>query len=230
VDRVVFVSEAMRSKFVALYPDQREKTRVVHCGKDLDVFRPAARTFAGRIGMLCQIVPIKRIYEVVLALHELRSKGYPLSLHVGGEPRGGHDYQRYDASLRRAVEKLSLEDHVVFHGWVDDVVAWLHTIDLFVSNSYWEGQQNALLEAMATGCYCLSHFWDGAEEILPGEYLFATDGELRRKVAAYCELPDSAKYRHQSEYRSILEARFDLRRTTARMREIIEEVAGGARR
>jgi glycosyltransferase involved in cell wall biosynthesis len=130
--------------------------------------------------------------------------------------------------MKRAVEKLSLQDHVVFHGWVDDVASWLQQIEIFISNSYWEGQQNALLEAMAAGCYCLSHFWDGAEEVLPPEYLYASDAELRQKIIDYWALSGEEKCKHRTRLPSIVKERFDVERMKTEIREIIEEVAAGS--
>jgi glycosyltransferase involved in cell wall biosynthesis len=121
--------------------------------------------------MLGNLLPIKRVYDMVLALAELRRRGYEFTLHVAGKPDEDFNNQRYYASLLSAIRKLELTERVVFHGWVDSAL-WLPAMDIYISNSFWEGQQNALIEAMAAGCYCLCHFWDGAEEILPEDYLF----------------------------------------------------------
>jgi glycosyltransferase involved in cell wall biosynthesis len=224
VDRIILVSQAMQQRFIELFPDQKAKTRVIYCGKSLTEFELKPRQFSGRIGLLGDIVPIKRVYEMVFVLHELRKKGYDFTLHIGGKPRDGSDNKRYSVSLKRAVEKLSLQDSVVFYGWVDDVPTWLHNIDIFVSNSYWEGQQNALLEAMATGCYCLAHFWDGAEEVLPAEYLFAGDNELQEKIVRYVAMSPDQKVQHQSRLRTIVEEKFDVEQMKQSIRSIIAEL------
>lgn len=225
VDRVIFVSQAMRQKFVNLYPQQAEKTRVVYCGKPLDKFALSTSRAAGTIGMLCELTPIKRVYDMILTLYELKKQGHHFTLHIGGNPKDGSNNARYFVSMKRAIEKLSLQEQVVFHGWVDDPASWLQQIEIFISNSYWEGQQNALLEAMATGCYCLSHFWDGAEEVLPQEYLFVSDTELQQKIIKYCTLPNEEKYRHQQRLSSIAREKFDVERMKSEIREIINEVA-----
>lgn len=224
VDRIILVSQAMQQKFVALFPEHAAKTRVVNYGKSLDKFEPLPHEFGGHIGMLCDIVPIKRVYDMILTLHELKKKGHLLSLHLAGEPRKGADNERYFVSMQRAVEKLGLQDQVIFYGWVDDVVSWLQKIDIFISNSYWEGQQNALLEAMAVGCYSLSHFWDGAEEILPPQYLYATEAELQQKIIEYCQLPNAEKLRHGVRLRSMIQEKFDVEQMKAQIREVIEEL------
>ena len=225
VSRVVLVSEAMRNSFLNRFPEQAAKTDVVYPGKSLSQFRLHPRTFGGRVGMVCDLTPIKRVYELILSLHELNRQGYDLTLHLAGEPPADFENQRYFASLRRAVNRLGLGDRVVFHGWVADPASWLQNIDIFISNSYWEGLQNALIEAMATGCYCLAHFWEGVEEILPQKYICVSARDLEEKIAAYCRCPDDEKWAHQIELRQIVGDRFNVAGMLTKMRKIILETA-----
>jgi len=114
---------------------------------------------------------------------------------------------------------------VVFHGFVNNVANWLQEIDIFISNSYWEGQQVALLEAMASGCYCLGHCWDGIEEILPPDNIYVTDSELRAKLIRYAALSDEARHALQAQMRTITEEKFDERRMVSQIVDLIEQVA-----
>ncbi len=226
VSRVVCVSEAMRKSFLNDFPDQSGKVDVVYPGKSLPRFSPRPKPFRGRMGMVCDLIPVKRVYETVLSLYSLRRNGYDLTLHLAGEPGVGAEDRRYLAGIQRAIERLGLRDRVVFHGWVADTAAWLGDIDIFVSNSYWEGLQNALVEAMAAGCYCLAHFWGGVEEVLPAEYICVTAREMEDKIAAYCDCPESRKGRHHSELRTIVEERFSLPAMLAKMRDILMQAGG----
>jgi glycosyltransferase involved in cell wall biosynthesis len=230
IDRVLFVSNAMQQKFIDLYPDHEYKTKVISNGVSLSRFSPTSRKFSGNIGILCDLVPIKRVYDLILTIYDLRKKGYQWKLSIGGKSRSGPDSQRYDASIRRAVSKLGLQDQVFFHDWVDDTAAWLNEQDIFISNSYWEGQQVALLEAMASGCYCLSHFWDGAEEVLPPDYIFVTESELQEKLASYAHLDESEKQQHRNLMRSIACEKFDIEHTKARISTVLEEVLAASRK
>ena len=117
-----------------------------------------------------------------------------------------------------------MKDQVVFHGWIDDVPSWLNKMDIFISNSYWEAQQNALIEAMAAGCYCLSHFWDGAEEILPREYIYSTDDELQQLIIEYCGLNEDKRKDHINGLRAIAYEKFDIEKTKIEFREIIDDL------
>jgi glycosyltransferase involved in cell wall biosynthesis len=223
VDIIILVSQTMQRRFNDLYPAQSHKTIVVHNGISLERFGPSeSHNFHFVFGMLCNITPIKRIYDVILMLDKLRENGFLFKLYIGGEPTCGEDY-RYFAAIHGLVEKLNLGDFVVFDGYIKDTPAWLKKIDIFISNSYWEGQQVALLEAMASGCYCLSHNWDGVEEILPNENIFITETEFIRKAIDFYEKSASEKVSCQELMRRIAVAKFDIKRTQVQIQQIIEK-------
>ncbi len=175
--------------------------------------------------MLCDLVPIKRVYEMILSLAELHRRGFHLRLHLGGDPRPGGENERYFTSVKGAIKRLDLTDSVVFHGWVTDPVAWFRDIDIFISNSYWEGQQNALVEAMASGCHCLAHFWDGVDEILPSEYVYATESELIEKITRHVHSTDADRQAHRDRLREIVEEKFELEEMRRRILEILLSAA-----
>jgi glycosyltransferase involved in cell wall biosynthesis len=118
---------------------------------------------------------------------------------------------------------MNLDGQVTLHGWIDQPTEWLKQIDIFVSNSYWEGLQNALVEAMAAGCYCLAHCWNGSEELLNDRYLYESPRELHRKVAAFCDLAEAEKWAHQREYRETITDRFSLKSMLSLTRCVIQE-------
>jgi glycosyltransferase involved in cell wall biosynthesis len=151
-------------------------------------------------------------------LANLRSRGFNARLQIAGEPKG--DY-RYEAALHRLVEKLNLQESVYFDGFINDTQNWLQNIDIFISNSFWEGQQVALLEAMASGCYCLSHIWAGAEEMLPQENLFVTGSDLQQKIIEYSRLSESERHNSQEALRAIACDKFDIERTKVQVRQAI---------
>ena len=220
VDKIILLSEAMKRNFSELYPDHRHKIEIVHNGRSLKKFQPSKdNTFTFTIGMLGHISPIKRVYEAVLAIYGLVQGGYPARLRIAGRP--ADDY-RYFIALQRIVQELHLENHVFFDGFITETSSWLRTIDIFISNSYWEGQQVALLEAMASGCYCLSHFWSGADEMLPPENLYVTDGDLQKKLIDYAMRSDTERAASQSLLRGMASEKFDIEMTKSRIRQIID--------
>jgi glycosyltransferase involved in cell wall biosynthesis len=221
VDKIIFVSQAMQKRFVDLYPDHAQKTTVVYNGRSLDTFQPSAQQdFQFNLGMLGSIVPIKRVYEVILMFYRLRQEARQARLFLGGEAT--YDL-RYAAAIHRLVEKLGLQDSVIFEGRVDPST-WLQKIDILISNSYWEGQQVALIEGMASSCYCLAHFWAGAEEMLPPENLYITEADFCHKILSYAETSAAEKRRCQARLRAIACEKFDIERTKPQIRQIINEL------
>jgi glycosyltransferase involved in cell wall biosynthesis len=207
-----------------MYPGNDVKTVVLPAGKSLTRFVPQPHEFSGKLAMMGNILPIKRVYEMLLALAVLREVDPRYTLHLAGKPDQEFNNRRYYASVLSLVEKLGLREHVSFYGWVDPA-EWLPEMDIFISNSYWEGQQNALIEAMASGCYCLSHFWDGAEEILPQEYLFTTESSLVEKILAYAGLSEEEKEDRQNQMRAIAIEKYSLQGFVDRYHALLESVS-----
>jgi glycosyltransferase involved in cell wall biosynthesis len=223
VDKIIVVSHAKKQEFIARFPEQAAKIVVSGPSTNLEKFRPQPKVFQGDIGILCHLTPRKRVYDLILTFYELTQHRNDLHLHIaGGMDSAFEDY--YDA-LHYLVKKLNLQDKVTFYGNVTDTWDWYHKIDIFISNSYSEGLQVAPMEAMASGCYCLSHRWDGADELLPQENLFYTSTELKEKILRYYELPETQKHQQKAQMHALAGENFDIRHTIAQIIETIEEVA-----
>jgi len=209
VDVTIVVSEHIKRTLLAVANQVPKNIHVINSGVDLNQFTTfGARAFGYRIGMVCRVSPLKRVYDAILTIWDLRKSGYPFSLHIAGSI---HDPSnpRYILAIRNLISRLGLDDHVNLHGLVGNIDEWLRTIDIFLSNSYWEGQQVAMLEAMASGCYVLSHWWAGAEEVLPIENIFFTELELQEKLVHYASLPIETQIEERAKLRKIAETRFD---------------------
>lgn len=227
VDRIIFVSHYIRQKFLEQFPQQAAKTTVIYNGVDLARFQPTCRQQPSSkpiaIGMLCTIHPVKRIYEALFTIAKVKRAGYQPHLHVAGGKWPGGYFDGYQVAIERLIEKLGLQENVTLYGHVTETAAWLQTIDIFLSNSYWEGQSVALLEAMASGCYCLSHFWDGAEDVLPADCLFGFDDELCDKVIAYAEASACEKSQRRQQMRQLACDKFDIRQTTQAIHQVLAD-------
>lgn len=224
VDTVIVVSEAMRKKFAARVPEFGHKAVVIPEGISIEKFQTTPiKECSGNIGTLCFVSPRKRVYELILAFSDLSRRRDYLHLHIGGSHAPEHsDY--FDA-IQRLVEKLNLREKVTFYGEIADAPNWYNKIDVFVSNSYSEGLQVALLEAMASGRYCLSHWWDGVEELLSQEYLFYTNLELQRKLCDYFDHLPHIQSQEQEKMRTIACAKADIRKVNQCIRDTIDDVA-----
>lgn len=105
-------------------------------------FIDSGRVVIGTIGTL---IAQKGYGDLVSVASELKRRGLPIVfLIVGGGPLRGE--------LEAAVRNASLEDTVVFLGWVKDASeVVLPAVDVFFQPSLWEAMSMVLLEAAAAG-------------------------------------------------------------------------------
>lgn len=220
VDKIILVSQAKVKEFVSKFPEQAHKVVMLYEAVSLDRFQFQTRPFNGDIGILCHITPRKRVYELVLTFYEILQERGDLHLHIGGDE---HElFGDYYQAIRTLIEKLGLEDRVIFYDFINRPEEWYHSIDIFISNSYSEGLQVSPMEAMASGCYCLSHQWDGADELLPVENLYFTDNQLKEKILEYSALPESEKQGRITDLQKMVVAKFNVDKTKVMVRQVIE--------
>jgi glycosyltransferase involved in cell wall biosynthesis len=223
VDRVILVSDAKMREFAAAFPAHAHKTVMIPEAVSLTRFRATPKAFNGDIGILCHLKPRKRVYDLVLTFKELVDRRPGFHLHVGGGLATG--FEDYYVSLHQLVDRLGLRDKVTFYGHQAKPEEWYPKVDVFISNGYSEGLQVAPMEAVASGCYCFSHHWDGADEFFPPENLYYTSGQLQERLLAYADAGDAARQAARERLRAILASRFDVDETKVRVRRVIEEAA-----
>jgi len=222
VHAVIFVSRALLGKFQTARKVLPHRMVVIPPGVSTIQFHPSDVRLKHRIGTLCWLSPRKRVYELILAFSEVCQREPKLVLSIaGGRNPSFLDY--YDA-LQTLVATLRLSGRVEFVGQPADVSAWYRTIDVFISNSYSEGLQVALLEAMASGCYCLSHAWPGAEEVLPKSQRYCTDREFQDKLLTYYAAPSQVRRGKQEQMRQRACEVFDIVRVQQQIGFVLTDV------
>jgi glycosyltransferase involved in cell wall biosynthesis len=227
VDRLIVVTEAKKKEFLSRFPQMSDRVIVIPEAVSLERFTPFEKTFSGQIGTLCSLIPRKRVYELILAFAELRQRHPELHLHIGGPERD--IFAEYAAALYNLVENMGLQEAVTFYGRVEDPEAWYRDLDIFVSNSYSEGLQVALLEAMASGLYSLSHAWEGAEELLPQGSLFYTERELIERIEAYLDMPEEKRAAQKDLMLSLVAGKSDIQGVIQQVRAVVAEVGNSVR-
>jgi glycosyltransferase involved in cell wall biosynthesis len=227
VDKIILVSKAKQREFIKKFPSQASKTVVINVAVALDKFTYQPHPYSGEIGTLCHLTPRKRVYELILDLYELLQRGKSQAegkssfhLHIGGGAH--HSHGDYDKAMHDLVTTLGLQDHVTFYGNIEDTWNWYHKIDIFISNSYSEGMQVAPMEAMASGCYCLSHHWTGADEMLPAENLYFSSSELQDKILEFDALSKAEQEEKKVAMRDLARKQFNLSENIRQVRELIE--------
>lgn len=223
VDTIIVVSEAKCKEFNERVPGQAHKLVVIPESVNLDRFVPRSRAFQKDLGILGNLTPRKRVYELILAMADqgLAHEGYRLHIGGGEHVRFG-DYYR---ALHELTGRLNLTESVTFHGLVQNAPEFYKNIDVFISNSYSEGLQVSPMEAMASGCYTLGHSWAGADELFPPENLYNTNSELAERIRTYASLPAPEQEARCAALRSRVEERFDARKVSVQVRRAIEAAA-----
>ncbi len=115
--------------------------------------------------------------------------------------------------LRSLADDLGVADRVHFPGHLEDLVQFMHTIDVFVLASAWEGLPNVLMEAMAAGCPVIATDVGGVGELV-------REGKTGRLVP-----PGDAKALANTISRSLSE-REETREMVQEGRHLVEEMCG----
>ncbi|MBX3739289.1 MAG: glycosyltransferase [Candidatus Didemnitutus sp.] len=175
---------------------------------------PAA---ALRLVAIGRLSPEKGYARLIDAVARLRSQGRSVTLTIAGEGS-----QR--ASLEARIDALGLRSSVNLVGFIAQPTKLLAEADYFVLGSHYEGQPNALLEALQRGARVVAAGGAGVGELLGVLGLGAcwiSEGEADFVVALESAL-DRAGQLPAATWR---DARAELARRTA-----IEKVAGEYRR
>jgi glycosyltransferase involved in cell wall biosynthesis len=90
------------------------------------------------------LVPGKNLEVLVSALRRVLSDPRTVAALCGEGP--------LRSTLERSLAEYGIADRVRLPGYVSNVWGWLKRADVFVSVSRFEGQPNAVLEAMSCGC------------------------------------------------------------------------------
>lgn len=222
VDRLILVSQAKEGEALTSFQELNGKTLVISEGIDLQKFPFSPQPFRKQLGILCHLTPRKRVYELMIAFSEynLAKDGY--ILHIGG---GEHPkFKDYYQSIKALISNLDLENSIKMHGHVTNSLEWFANIDIFISNSYSEGLQISPMEAMACGCYCLSHAWPGSNELLPADNLFLTNAQLNTKIRSFAALSETEQLDQKKKLRTIVENKFDIQIVGEKILREIESV------
>jgi glycosyltransferase involved in cell wall biosynthesis len=149
--------------------DLRSKIHVIHCGIDLDVFRPARPCGNAAFQIVCvaSFEEVKGHRYLVEACRILRDRGLAFECHLVGE-----------GPLRREIEsrieRTGLGGRIRLHGGQPrpEVVRLLSRVDAAVLASHFtrqgkrEGIPVALMEAMATGLPVVATRISGIPELV----------------------------------------------------------------
>ena len=182
IDAVITLSELGKTFFIRTTGMPASKVHVIPNGIDVDRFAAARNQRAKQRQMLHveadtimlllvgRIDPLKGQLEFIRSLPSIIDKFPKVRAYIVGEPTHG-EWADYHEELKQTVQKLNLNNHVVFAGYQADVAQWYAAADLFVMPSYRETFGLVLLEAMASGVPVIATDSGAPPEILrDGQY------------------------------------------------------------
>ncbi len=146
-----------------LYP--RSRHALLPNGVDLSEF-PAPHTDSsngGRIGAIANLLPHKRVEDLLQMTRRLRDGGHDVDLHLIGDDSLD---PAYTARLHSLTDELGLERLAHFLGRREDVPTLLASFDIFVHASAAEAHPVAILEAQAAGLPVVATTVGGTSEIV----------------------------------------------------------------
>lgn len=147
----------------------------------------------------------------------LRDRNMPFTLFIAGEG------EERDA-LEQQIASLQLQDQVVLMGFVEDMPAFMRSIDIFLLSSHWEGFGFVLAEAMANQkpvvAYSVSSNPEIVEHNITGFLVplhdtrafaaavntLAQDAEIRKRFGAAAQASVLRNFQFKEQLRKLLEA------------------------
>ncbi|UJR79239.1 glycosyltransferase family 4 protein [Sandaracinus amylolyticus] len=215
-DALVFVSERLRDRFLALAPDAHDRSHVIAMGVDPAPTLAMSRRERFTLLVLARLVPVKGLDRAIRAIATMPD----VELVIGGE---GPERARLEQTAR------ALDANVRFLGIItgDEKARWLAAADALVAPSIvlpsgrTEGAPTALIEAMNAALPVIASDVGGARELVTHEHdgllvppddvwaLRAAIARLRDDPALRARLSDHASRSASSRTWSALAPRFE---------------------
>lgn len=200
VDKTIFVSEHIRDIVRNKVNIPLINCNVIYNGINLDKFRYIERKKGFNLAWIGYINLRKNIILVLQYFNELIKVDKRYQLHIAGS------FQ--DEALLYYVEdivtRLNLKSNIHFHGFIanDIINEWLNDKSYIVTGSIAEGHPVGVMEAMASGLKPVIHYFPGAEEFYPKEYLYYSFEDFMKIIT-------EDKY-NSKDYRDFIECNYAL--------------------
>ena len=207
VNAVITVSQASKADIVRHLGVPADKVHVTYEGVGHSYGRASVEQVSkvraqyglpdGYLLFVGSVEPRKNLDRLLRAYDQLRQAGQRRPLVVVGAQRWGH------CGIMETVNKLDLEQHVIFTGYVsdEDLPAIYSAADLFVFPSLYEGFGLPPLEAMACGTPVVCSNASSLPEVV-GDAAITVDpydvealAEAMRRVLSDADLADDLRQR-----------------------------------
>ena len=166
MDKIVFVSDEARTKFLELFDIEKDKCCVQYNLIDAKTIRELAHSKKVEkekltVCMVGRLNPQKRYDRALRAVKRLKDDGLDFVLWILGE--GG-----LEDELRVMISELGIEDFVQLKGFVKPSYAYMKAADVYWNTSDAEGYPLVVCEALCLGLPVVATDICGTHEILGG--------------------------------------------------------------
>lgn len=223
-DRIICNSNATAMSF----GNAVGRVRTIPCG--IDASRYGANGRRGnpaRVGMIARFSPIKGQAVFVEAANQVAAQHPDAEFVLAGAALFGED--AYAAGVRKAATSSASANQFRFLGFVDDVPALLHDLDVVVQPSiYPEGLGQSVLEAMMAGKPVVASAAGGLTELIDdgatGRLVAPGDAsQLGKAISDLLSNPSLAtEMGHRARERAL--AHYDIRETCRAVESVYAEV------
>lgn len=191
VDGLIFVADHVRKIAIEKWLRQLQNIpqSTIYNSVELDKYPFHNKSNGRNIGYIGYLGAKKGVELLLQCISESVRVDAEYMFHIAGKFQG----ERFEHYARHLIEEMGLEKNVKFHGWVDDIPAFLEDINYIISTSPWEGCPNNIIEVMACGVKPLIHNWPGASDIFPKELIFTTISDFIKLLQSSSY--ESARYR-----------------------------------
>lgn len=164
MDKVVFVSEDAKRKFLELYAMENDKCIVIYNLIDKDSVLTSARSKSVikkrfTICMVGRLNPQKRYNRAINVAKRLRDNGYDFDLWILGDGS-------LEESLKRMCHEYGMDDRIHFWGFQKPSYPYMKEADIYLNTSEAEGYPLVICEALCLGLPVVATDISGASEIL----------------------------------------------------------------
>jgi len=169
IDKIFTVSDEVKEKFCAVYPQYREKTMLFRNLLDQDRIRAKAKEQGFTDGFDgIRLVTVGRLhyqkgYDIAIeACARLREMGYNVRWNILGE---GPE----QANLEKLIAQYGMQEHFILMGAVDNPYPYVNAATIYVHATRFEGKSIAIEEAQVLGKTIVASDCTGnTEQIIPG--------------------------------------------------------------
>lgn len=180
IDEVIFVSNAMKERFISLMGDKLPQCLKITVLANLTDHMPQVVQSNHRdpyaIACIARFCAQKNLVMLLPIMQALVKRNPRYKLYIAGRVE---DQCLYD-SFCQLIEVFGLKRNIVICGTMpaDEISDWLRTKSFFLSVSYNESQGMAIFEAMLAGLKPVAfHAVGGLDEYLPARYIFTSIDE-----------------------------------------------------